>query len=418
MQVFANQAFSSLAVDAAAADTSLTVYLGSAFPVANRGTSEDLPTNTWFKLVLMRGVDYEICYVRTHASDSNTFTNVLRGQDGTQARAWVAGDTTDGTKAVCAPVASDMAAIMQALQDWKDAIGTAPWQIPVNGLLGKLAFMDTLGQFSVMRHTPDSQGGQVWWRYVNDSDIRVTFHGLDNVVREISIQGPAGKSAYQSALEQGFSGTEAQWIADLKAPPATAAAALADTDGVYVMQGAAPQAARKGTLGALWTWILAKIAASGKVLSDNNFTNDERVKLANIAPGAQVNVATNLGATVNATGVALTSSTGTGASIPLATSAEPGLMKPADRTALDGLPDALAARVLQSDVGTAPNQLPASQMLGAQAFADVVGATQVTRHARDSKPGDMWHEWVSNTQLIKKFHGFDNVIRTLTETYS
>lgn len=71
-----------------------------------------------------------------------------------------------------------------------------------------------------------------------------------------------------------------------------------------------------------------------------------------------------------------------------------------------------------SAVGSAPNQVPVGQMLGALAFADVVGATQVTRHARDSKPGDVWHEYVSDTQLIKKFHGFDNVIRTITETYA
>lgn len=79
----------------------------------------------------------------------------------------------------------------------------------------------------------------------------------------------------------------------------------------------------------------------------------------------------------------------------------------------------LQAQLLQMLMaGSAPNQVAVNQMLGAQAFADVVGATQVTRHARDSQPGDVWHEYVSDTQLIKKFHGFDNVIRTITETYA
>lgn len=87
----------------------------------------------------------------------------------------------------------------------------------------------------------------------------------------------------------------------------------------------------------------------------------------------------------------------------------------ATQTALNNL---AAACVALTAVGSAPNQVLTGQMLGAQAFADVVGATQVTRHVRDSKPGDVWHEYVSDTQLIKKFHGFDNVIRTITETYA
>lgn len=72
----------------------------------------------------------------------------------------------------------------------------------------------------------------------------------------------------------------------------------------------------------------------------------------------------------------------------------------------------------QPNAGSAPNELPSNQHLGALAFLDALGATQVTRHARDSQPGDVWHEWVSNTQLTKKFHGLDGVIRTITETYA
>lgn len=45
-------------------------------------------------------------------------------------------------------------------------------------------------------------------------------------------------------------------------------------------------------------------------------------------------------------------------------------------------------------------------------------AIQVTRHTRDSRPGDVWYEWVSNTELTKKFHGLDGVIRAITETYA
>lgn len=75
-------------------------------------------------------------------------------------------------------------------------------------------------------------------------------------------------------------------------------------------------------------------------------------------------------------------------------------------------------QAVDASAGSAPNELPSNQHLGAVAFLDSVGATQVTRHTRDSKPGDVWHEWVSNTQLQKKFHGLDGVIRTITETYA
>ena len=87
----------------------------------------------------------------------------------------------------------------------------------------------------------------------------------------------------------------------------------------------------------------------------------------------------------------------------------------ATQTAINGL---AAACVAIANVGSAPNEIPSNQHLGELAFLDALGATSVTRHTRDSKPGDVWHEWVSNTQLIKKFHGFDNVIRTITETYA
>lgn len=87
----------------------------------------------------------------------------------------------------------------------------------------------------------------------------------------------------------------------------------------------------------------------------------------------------------------------------------------ATQTAIDNL---AAACVALANVGSAPGELPSNQHLGALAFLDAIGATQVTQHARDSQPGDVWHEWVSDTQLRKKFHGLDGVIRTITETYA
>jgi hypothetical protein len=83
-----------------------------------------------------------------------------------------------------------------------------------------------------------------------------------------------------------------------------------------------------------------------------------------------------------------------------------------------GLQAALDGKLNSTNVGSSPAELPSNQHLGALAFLDTLGATQVTQHTRDSQPGDVWHEWVSNTQLKKKFHGLDGVIRTITETYA
>lgn len=91
----------------------------------------------------------------------------------------------------------------------------------------------------------------------------------------------------------------------------------------------------------------------------------------------------------------------------------------AGRTAVDPSVDRVNwVEVRNLPVGSKPNQVPAVQDLGALAFMDVLAATQASQHVRDSKPGDVWHEWVSDTQLVKKFHGFDNQIRSITETYA
>jgi hypothetical protein len=66
-------------------------------------------------------------------------------------------------------------------------------------------------------------------------------------------------------------------------------------------------------------------------------TGADKTKLDGIASGAQVNVATNLGYTTAATTGTVTSSTGTNATLPAATTALAGLMTNADKTKLDGI---------------------------------------------------------------------------------
>lgn len=77
---------------------------------------------------------------------------------------------------------------------------------------------------------------------------------------------------------------------------------------------------------------------------------------------------------------------------------------------------AQASQALTAEhVGTAPNQIPAVAHLGALAFADQVGATMVLRHTPASSPGHWWREYISNTQTVIKFHGFDDTVRTISE---
>ncbi|CUA97910.1 hypothetical protein [Comamonas thiooxydans] len=91
----------------------------------------------------------------------------------------------------------------------------------------------------------------------------------------------------------------------------------------------------------------------------------------------------------------------------------------AGRSTLDPSADkANWIEVMNMPVGVAPNQVPIGQQLGALAFMDVVGVTVVRRHPLDSKPGDIWREWVSDSTTTIKFHGFDGVVRTRTEAWT
>lgn len=94
-QKFANNARALLASGIGAADTSLTVEAPKAdlFPVANVGAAALPSVNDWFKCTLENtSGQCEIIYVRTRPSGNALFTNVMRGQEGTTARVYAAGD--------------------------------------------------------------------------------------------------------------------------------------------------------------------------------------------------------------------------------------------------------------------------------------------------------------------------------------
>ncbi|KOC19250.1 hypothetical protein GL58_18770 [Comamonas testosteroni] len=69
-------------------------------------------------------------------------------------------------------------------------------------------------------------------------------------------------------------------------------------------------------------------------------------------------------------------------------------------------------------VGTGPDQVQAGQHLGQLAYMDALSTTVISRHARDSKPGDIWREYVNDTTTTIKFHGFDGIIRSRSESWT
>ena len=76
---------------------------------------------------------------------------------------------------------------------------------------------------------------------------------------------------------------------------------------------------------------------AGKGLSTEDYTTNEKNKLAGIEPGAQVNVATNLGITGAGDTRTITSSTGTDVTVPVASTSTAGLMATGDKSKLDGI---------------------------------------------------------------------------------
>lgn len=69
-------------------------------------------------------------------------------------------------------------------------------------------------------------------------------------------------------------------------------------------------------------------------------------------------------------------------------------------------------------VGPSSDQVPAGQHLGRLAYMDVLGTLTVRRSVPDSRPGDVWREYVNDTTTTIKFHGLDGVIRSRSETWT
>jgi hypothetical protein len=105
-QQFSNNARSTLANTISDTATSLTVQAGAAdlFPTANVGSGSVPSTNNWFKATLQDvSGNVEIIYVRTRNGGSAVFSNILRAQEGTTARTFVAG-TVVGLRVTAADI--------------------------------------------------------------------------------------------------------------------------------------------------------------------------------------------------------------------------------------------------------------------------------------------------------------------------
>lgn len=85
-QLFTNAARGELSGAILSTDTALSITSGgAAYPVANTGAAAISSAANWFKAILQNATNFEIIYVRTHTVGSNTFSDILRGQEGTTA---------------------------------------------------------------------------------------------------------------------------------------------------------------------------------------------------------------------------------------------------------------------------------------------------------------------------------------------
>jgi hypothetical protein len=117
-QLFTNNARAFLASGITDTATSLTVEAAKAdlFPTANTNTGAVPSASNWFKMTLQDAMgNVEIVYVRTRTAGSGVMSNVLRGQEGTVARAFSAGAVA-GVRITAADVEGSIAAASNSVQ--------------------------------------------------------------------------------------------------------------------------------------------------------------------------------------------------------------------------------------------------------------------------------------------------------------
>jgi hypothetical protein len=121
-QLFTNNARALLTGAITNSATSFTIEAAKAdlFPVANVGTGSLPSASNWFKATLQDTAgNVEIVYVRTRTSGSGTCSNLLRGQEGTTARAFDGGAVC-GLRVTAADLQS-AAGLLSSANTWTGA---------------------------------------------------------------------------------------------------------------------------------------------------------------------------------------------------------------------------------------------------------------------------------------------------------
>lgn len=213
-QLFKNAARAALLSPISAVDTSLLVdiTLADLFPVADTG-ADPVPTvgKDWYKVVL-EDVNHniEIVYVRTRTLGSGIMSNVLRGQEGTTARAFVAGSVV-GLRLTALDLEAAIQLAAQATTPGKDLLWAATHDAQVQELGTPLqkqlvTAFTTGGTATAYTLTPNP----VVTAYAANLSFDVTFHLACGASPTLEISGvPTPPNLVKQKLDGTFVNIEA-----------------------------------------------------------------------------------------------------------------------------------------------------------------------------------------------------------------
>ena len=160
--------------------------------------------------------------------------------------------------------------------------------------------------------------------------------------------------------------------------------------------------AEAGTATTRRAWSALRIRQA--ILSWWNSTAD-KTKLDGIAAGAQVNVATNLGITGTGNARAITSSTGSNVSVPMATASNAGLMATGDKSKLDGIAAGAQVNTVTSVAGrTGAVTLGVADVSGAFAASAIPAGTRML-FAQSAAPTGWTKDTTHNNKALRVVSG-------------
>ena len=185
-QKFAIAARSALQAGITSTATSLSIELSKAdlFPVANTGTNAvGTAGKDWFKAVLEDAShNIEVIYVRTREAGSAGFSNVLRGQEGTTARAYLAGSIV-GLRHTATDLEDAISFASGASSFWKTLVGWTTAALS-RAALGATTIGDALftaGSAAAARSTLGASSiGSAVFTATNQSEAREAIGALDS----------------------------------------------------------------------------------------------------------------------------------------------------------------------------------------------------------------------------------------------